>query len=84
MVNVTSLQLLSSLFEKQSCWRIDPLAAEMEYSVPSVRRFLAAVGYYSSYTHNGMWYTLRSIPRFDRDGLWFFSDIGFSRAWQSD
>jgi hypothetical protein len=56
MVNVTSLQLLSSLFEKQSCWRIDPLAAEMEYSVPSVRRFLA------------------------RDGLWFFSDIGFSRA----
>jgi hypothetical protein len=80
MVNVTSPTKLSFLFEKQSCWMIEPLAAEMEYSVPSVRRFLAAVGYYSSFTHNGMWYTLRSIPRFDRDGLWFFSDIGFSRA----
>ena len=29
-----------------------------------------------SFTHNGGWYTLRSIPRFGRDGLWFESDIG--------
>jgi len=80
MVNVTLIQKLTSIFEKQSCCRIEPLAAELEYSVPSVRRFLTTIGYYSSYTHNGVWYTLRSIPQFDRDGLWFFSDIGFSRA----
>jgi hypothetical protein len=71
---------LSTLFLDQPCWRIEPLAAELSYSVPSVRRFLAEVGYYSSFTHNGGWYTLRSIPRFDREGLWFYSDIGFSRA----
>ena len=59
---------------------IQPLATEMQYSIPSVRRFLAEVGYYSSFTHNGGWYTLRSIPRFGRDGLWFYHDIGFSRA----
>ena len=59
---------------------IQPLAAEMQYSIPSVRRFLAEVGYYSSFTHNGGWYTLRSIPRFGRNGLWFYHDIGFSRA----
>ena len=52
----------------------------MEYSIPSVRRFLAEAGYYSSFTHNGGWYTLRSIPRFGRNGLWFYHDIGFSRA----
>lgn len=34
----------------------------------------------SSFTHNGAWYTLGSIPRFDTDGLWYYSDIGFSRA----
>jgi hypothetical protein len=71
---------LSTLFLEQPCWRIEPLAAELSYSVPSVRRFLAEVGYYGSFTHNGGWYTLRSIPRFDRDGLWFHGDIGFSRA----
>ena len=80
MVNITSIQKLSLAFEKQSCWRIEPLAAELQYSVPSVRRFLSTVGYYSSYTHNGVWYTLGSVPRFDKDGLWFFSDIGFSRV----
>jgi hypothetical protein len=69
-----------SLFREQSCWMIDPLAAEMKYSIPSVRRFLAEVGYFSSFTHNGSWYTLQSIPHFDRDGLWFFRDIGFSRS----
>lgn len=73
-------QRLVALFTKQPCWMIEPLAAQLQYSIPSVRRFLTEIGYYSSFTHNGGWYTLRSIPRFGRDGLWFFSDIGFSRA----
>ncbi len=73
-------QRLATLFGQRPCWRIAPLAAELRYSIPSVRRFLAEVGYYSSFTHNGGWYTLPSIPRFDPDGLWFYNDIGFSRA----
>lgn len=71
---------LATLFLEQPCWMIEPLAVALRYSIPSVRRFLTEVGYYSSFTHNGGWYTLRSIPRFDRDGLWFYSDIGFSHA----
>jgi len=73
-------QGLVSLFTEQPCWMIEPLAARMNYSVPSVRRFLSETGYYSSFTHNGKWYTLRSIPRFGRDGLWFHRDIGFSKT----
>jgi len=73
-------QHLVSLFAQTPCWMIQPLAAEMRYSIPSVRRFLAELGYYSSFTHNGGWYTLRSIPRFGRNGLWFYRDIGFSRS----
>jgi len=74
------VEQLSTLFTKEPCWKIEPLASELSYSVPSVRRFLAEVGYLSSFTHNGAWYTLRSIPRFGEDGLWFHKDIGFSRA----
>lgn len=73
-------QHLVSLFTETLCWMIKPLAAEMQYAVPSVRRFLAETGYCSSFTHNGSWYTLRSIPRFGRNGLWFYRDIGFSRG----
>jgi hypothetical protein len=69
-----------ALFEQRPCWKISPLAEELQYAVPSVRRFLAQTGYYSSFTHNGGWYTLRSIPRFNRRGLWFYQDIGFSKA----
>jgi hypothetical protein len=73
-------QGLIAVFSNQPCWMIDPLAKQLEYSIPSVRRFLAQIGYYSSFTHNGRWYTLASIPRFSRQGLWFHQDIGFSRA----
>jgi hypothetical protein len=46
----------------------------------SVFRRLREVGYCSSYTHAGRYYTLRDVPRFDEHGLWLFGDIGFSRA----
>lgn len=70
---------LIEVFQKKKCWMIKPLADQMNYSIPSVRRFLARTGYFSSFTHNGKWYTLASIPRFNIDGLWFYQDIGFSR-----
>lgn len=73
-------QRLTSAFAMQMCWMIEPLSRQMNYSIPSVRRFLAKAGYYSSFTHNGRWYTLASIPRFGNDGLWFHDEIGFSQA----
>jgi len=51
-----------------------------ERSRRSVFRDLAALGYLSSYTHTGRYYTLTSIPKFDERGLWFFQGIGFSKA----
>jgi hypothetical protein len=78
MINID--RHLSPIFEKQSCWRIESLAEKLDYSTRSVQRFLSSVGYYRSFTHNGGWYTLRSIPLFDGDGLWFYDNIGFSHA----
>ncbi len=72
-------KLLAS-FAERPCWMIAPLAEELRYSIPSVRRFLVEVGYFSSFTQNGAWYTLRETPQFDQDGLWFHQGIGFSRA----
>jgi hypothetical protein len=45
----------------------------------SLFRDLDALGYLSSYTHTGRYYTLASVPDFDADGLWRFEGIGFSR-----
>lgn len=46
----------------------------------SVFRDLGELGYLSSYTHAGRYYTLQDVPAFDERGLWFHGDIGFSRA----
>lgn len=78
--SLDAAQKLSVLFEEQLCWTIAPLALQLGYSIPSTRRILTHRGYYSSFTHNGRWYTLSSIPLFDADGLWFHRDIGFSMA----
>jgi hypothetical protein len=45
----------------------------------SLFRDLVELGYLSSYSHTGRYYTLRSIPQFDADGLWRYEGVGFSR-----
>lgn len=70
---------LRRLFVQQPCRTMDELVRALVYSAISVRRFLKQVGYFSSFTHNSKWYTLRSIPLFDKYGLWFYENIGFSK-----
>jgi len=67
------------LFDQKKCWTIEKLTHSLNYSTISIRRFLKDIGYYSSFTHNSMWYTLHSIPSFNKRGLWFYQDIGFSK-----
>lgn len=70
---------LGLLFDKKKCWTIEELSHSLNYSTISIRRFLKTIGYYSSFTHNSMWYTLHSIPTFNKRGLWFYQEIGFSK-----
>ncbi len=46
----------------------------------SLFRDLSTLGYLTSYTHGGGYYTLTETPQFDEHGLWFFQGVGFSRA----
>ena len=45
----------------------------------TVFRFLKRIGYFSSYSHAGRYYTLRSIPVFDNAGLWHVQGVSFSK-----
>jgi len=70
---------LAELFKRKKCYTIEQLSHRLNYSLISIRRFLKVIGYYSSFTHNSKWYTLRSIPSFDKNGIWFYQDIGFCK-----
>jgi len=56
------------------------MAAIDRRSRRSLFRDLEQLGYQTSYTHGGRYYTLAETPHFDEFGLWFFQEIGFSRA----
>jgi hypothetical protein len=44
----------------------------------TVVRALKKYGYHRSVNHNGSYYTLHDVPRFDVDGLWAYREICFS------
>lgn len=73
------LERLAELFVQKQCWTIAELSETLGYAQISIKRFLKQMGYYSSFTHNSKWYTLRSIPDFNKDGIWFYEGIGFSQ-----
>jgi len=80
MLNPTdSVRALTALFQRQSVVELDTLYASLETrSRMSVFRRLAPMGYLTSYTHAGRFYTLRSLPAFDREGLWCHEGVCFS------
>lgn len=72
---------LRSFFRKHSIAEISELFRLLETrSRMSVFRRLKALGYHSSFTHAGRYYTLTNVPRFDQRGLWFHRKVGFSCA----
>lgn len=77
---ISSAKALRSLFRRSLVADLDELFQTLKTrSRMSVFRRLREVGYRSSYTHAGRYYTLSDIPRFDERGLWFHQDVGFSR-----
>jgi hypothetical protein len=51
----------------------------LDISHMTVVRALRKHHYFTSFNYNSAFYVLADIPRFDRDGLWWHRDIGFSR-----
>jgi len=75
-----SLLALERLFGDRPVADLAQLARALETdSRMSIFRRLSVIGYQSSYTHAGRYYTLVSLPEFDADGLWRCQGIGFSR-----
>lgn len=58
---------------------IDGLCNKLSKSRMTVLRALKSYGYFSSFNFNSSYFTLKDTPDFDKDGLWFHGQIGFSR-----
>lgn len=71
---------LLTLFRKQEIASMEEMKAALETTVEmTVVRKLRTLGYLSSYSHRGRFYTLREVARFDARGLFHVDDVHFSR-----
>jgi hypothetical protein len=66
-------------FRAKKIATVDEIAALLGASLPTARRRLKAWGAYRSYNHNGRFYALPAVVRFDDNGLWKYRGTGFSR-----
>jgi hypothetical protein len=58
---------------------LDVLCNKLSKSRITVLRALKSYGYFSSFNFNSSYFTLNDIPHFDKYGLWFHGEVGFSR-----
>lgn len=73
-------QVLRSFLQRQQIATLQELKqALLTASTMTVFRKLKALGYRTSYSHRGKYYTLTEIPRFDERGLWSCRAVWFSR-----
>lgn len=73
------IEQLKKLFEQKRCLTLTDICTELGSSERTAKRYLASLNYYSSYSHNRKWYTIASISKFNRDGLWAYNSIYFSK-----
>jgi len=70
---------LKSLFRRSPVATLSELREALDVSSRTTVFFaLKSLGYFSSYSHAGRYYTLAHIPSFDKHGLWFHNEVRFS------
>jgi len=76
-----AIKMLQALVRRRLVVELEPLYEALDTrSRMTVFRRLKGVGYFSSFSHGGRYYTLAAVPSFDELGLWFYKGIGFSQA----
>jgi len=75
-----ALNALRALFKKNRVAMLPEIYTLLSTtSRMTVFRRLRELDYLSSFSHVGRYYTLPGVANFDRQGLWFFEDVGFSQ-----
>jgi hypothetical protein len=73
-------QALAHLFARNPVVNLEKLQGALgTASRTTVFRALSEVGYFTSYSHAGRFYTLQHIPDFNEDGIWAHEGVLFSK-----
>lgn len=77
---VFNADTLVSLLQEQKVATMEQMKRALGTNVEmTVFRRLREIGYFSSYSHSGKYYALKSVARFDKRGLWTRQRVHFSK-----
>jgi hypothetical protein len=74
-----NLSTVIQKFKNRKIVTVVVLAAWLSCSIATARRRLKAWRAYTSYNHNGRYYTLPEVADFDYNGLWRYQGVFFSK-----
>lgn len=75
----TTSQRVQREFRQEKIMALLTLMERLNCSRSTVQRRLRQWGCHTSYNHNGSFYALPDIVKFDEDGLWQYKSVCFSR-----
>jgi len=76
---MNSIERTIELFKTHLVLHLSDVMGHLGKSRTSTMRYLKEVGYYTSYNYAGEYYTLKTIPTFNENGLWKYGNAYFSR-----
>ena len=77
---MTDIQKIKELIMLKKIVTFNEIKECLNASRMTIIRRLRELSYLTSYSHNGTYYTLHSIPKFSEDGLWSYNSIHFSKS----
>ena len=77
--NGQRLGYVFKFLEDAKVFTLEQLVSSLSCSIPTARLKLKQCKAYTSYNHNGRYYALPTVPRFDNSGLWCYEDVCFSK-----
>jgi hypothetical protein len=79
MIDPAYEALATGEFRRRKVMTVEQLVELLGCSISTARNRLNSWRAYTSYNHNGRYYTLPAIPRFNEHGLWWYKTVGFSK-----
>jgi DeoR/GlpR family transcriptional regulator of sugar metabolism len=67
IIRSKKIQTFEQIFQQVSC------------SEPTLRRDIRRIKGITSFTDQGRFVTLKDIPKFDKNGIWFYRKVGFTK-----
>jgi hypothetical protein len=80
MANTNERQILvENIICSKKIQTFEQILNHVSCSEVTLRRDIRQINGITSYTHQGRFITLKDIPKFDNNGIWFYRKVGFTK-----